>query len=73
MMMLDEVEYKNKQQTPNLLQNQLLNFKVVSGVKNTIIQTQISFGKVWKNSYLFLLSLVSKRKIESIYDYLMPE
>ena len=53
-MMLDEVEYKNKQQTPNLLQNQLLNFKVVSGVKNTIIQAQISFGKVWKNSYLSL-------------------
>ena len=72
-MMLDEVEYKNKQQTPNLLQNQLLNYKVVSGVKYTIIQAQISFGKVWKNSYLFLLRLVSKRKIESISDYLMPE
>ena len=47
MMMLDEVEYKNKQQTPNLkktpnlFQNQLFNFTVELGVQNTIIQSLI--------------------------------
>ena len=52
-MMLDEVEYKNKQQTPNLLQKQLLNSKVVSGVKNTIIQAQIT-NQFWKSLEKFL-------------------